>query len=43
MLSPLLFIIALSLLSIYQALSMEIRSVGPNDEEEDLMVMTWHY
>ena len=42
-LSPLLFVIALSITSIYQILSKEIRLVGPNNEEKDLLVMTWHY
>ena len=42
-LSSLLFVIALSITSIYQILSMEIRLIGQNNEEEDLLVMTWHY
>ena len=42
-LSPLLFVIALSITSIYQILSMEIRLIGPNNEEEDLLAITWHY
>ena len=41
--SSLLFVIALSITSIYQILSMEIRLIGQNNEEEDLLVMTWHY